>query len=105
MHRFSLRPGSSQYLVIEFQQWHCNQVERCMRRVPRVKEECQLRLTALREQLMQIENDRMAEEEMKQKDLTNALFESGFIRIGEQCRDSACASGARSMDGNTTAYD
>jgi hypothetical protein len=81
MKLFLGRPGSSQHLVIEFQQWHCGQVERCMRRMQRVKDECNLRLNALREQLLQIENDRKTEEETKQKDLANAAFRTTLFEF------------------------
>ena len=81
MQAFLCRPGNSQHLVIEFQQWHCTQVERCMRRMQKVKDECSLRLNALREQLLNIETDRKAEEESKQKDLLNAPFRTTLFEI------------------------
>jgi hypothetical protein len=81
MQLFLARPGTSQVHVIEFQQWHCTQIERCMRRIQRVKDECYIRLTSLREQLMQIEVDRKTEEEGKQKDLTNATFRSVLFEL------------------------
>ena len=81
MEAFLCRPGNSQHLVIEFQQWHCTQVERCMRRMQKVKDECTLRLNALREQLLLIETDRKAEEEAKQKDLLNAPFRATLFEI------------------------
>ncbi|EAY07967.1 hypothetical protein TVAG_332920 [Trichomonas vaginalis G3] len=71
---YLFRPGNSQQHVIEFQQWHCTQVERGMRRMSKVKDECNLRLNSLREQLISIENDRKSEEEYKQKDLMNSSF-------------------------------
>ena len=74
MQEFLRRPGSSQHLVVEFQEWHSQQVERSMRRLQKVKDECSLRLNSLRENLLQIENDRKSEEENKQKDLLNAPF-------------------------------
>jgi hypothetical protein len=79
--RFLVRPGSSQHLIIEFQQWHCSQVERCMRRMQRVKDECYLRLGTLRDQLLQIENERKTEEEARQKDLTNATLRSTLFEL------------------------
>jgi hypothetical protein len=81
MKQFLVRPGSSQHLIIEFQQWHCSQVERCMRRMQRVKDECYLRLGTLREQLLQIENERKTEEEARQKELTNATLRSTLFEF------------------------
>jgi hypothetical protein len=81
MQAFLARPGSSQHHVIEFQQWHCTQIERCMRRIQRVKDECYIRLAALREQLLQIETDRKAEEEARQRDLTNAPFRAILFEL------------------------
>jgi hypothetical protein len=81
MREFLCRPGTSQHLVIEFQQWHSSQVERCMRRMQRVKDECHIRLTSLREQLHQIETERKSEEETKQKELTNATLRSTLFEL------------------------
>jgi len=81
MLQYLYRPANSQHLVIEFQQWHSTQVERCMRRMQKVKDECSLRLSALREQLLQIELDRKTEEENKQKDLLNASFRLTLFEI------------------------
>ena len=81
MEQLLCRTGSSQYLVVEFQQWHCSQVERCMRRMQKVKDECNLRLNALREALIVIENDRKTEEEAKQKELLNAPFRTTLFEL------------------------
>jgi hypothetical protein len=81
MRQFLGRPASSQHLLIEFQQWHCTQVEREMRRMQRVKDECNMRLSVLREQLILIENERKSEEEAKQKDLTNAPFRATLCEL------------------------
>ncbi|OHS94347.1 hypothetical protein TRFO_11208 [Tritrichomonas foetus] len=81
MQEFLCRPGSSQHLVIEFQEWHCTNVERSMRRIQKVKDECALRVNALRENLVQIENDRKTEEEQKQKDLLNAPFRTTLFEL------------------------
>jgi hypothetical protein len=79
--QFLCRPGSSQHLVVEFQQWHCTQVERCMRRMQKVKDECALRLSALRESLIQIEVERKNEEQVKQKDLLNVPFRGTLFEL------------------------
>jgi hypothetical protein len=47
----------------------------------RVKDECQIRLTSLREQLHQIEAERKSEEETKQKELTNAGLRSTLFEL------------------------
>jgi hypothetical protein len=47
----------------------------------KVKDECALRLNALREQLLQIENERRTEEETKQKELTNAPFRQVLFEL------------------------
>lgn len=78
---FLSRPGGSQHLITEFQHWHSTQVERCMRRMQRVKDECTLRLNTLREQLLTIEADRKNEEESKQKDLLNAPFRAALFEV------------------------
>jgi len=78
---FLVRPGVSQRGVTEFQRWHCDQVERCMRRMPKVKDECSLRLVGVRDGLMQIENERKAEEEAKTKDLLNAPFRTTLFEL------------------------
>lgn len=85
MQEFLRRPGSSQYLVVEFQEWHNNQVERSMRRLQKVKDECGIRLNSLRDQLIQIENDRKNEEEQKQKDLLNAPFRTTLFEHVSNC--------------------
>lgn len=85
MQDFLRRPGSSQYLVIEFQEWHNSQVERSMRRLQKVKDECGIRLNALRDSLIQIENDRKSEEEQKQKDLLNAPFRTTLFEHVSNC--------------------
>lgn len=81
MEQLLCRTGSSQHLIVEFQQWHCSQVERGMRKMQKVKDECNLRLAALRESLILIEDDRKAEEENKQKDLLNAPFRTTLFEI------------------------
>ena len=81
MQEFLRRPGSSQHLVVEFQEWHSEQVERCMRRLQKVKDECSLRINSLRENLLQIENDRKSEEENKQKELLNAPFRTTLFEL------------------------
>ncbi|OHS95535.1 hypothetical protein TRFO_10411 [Tritrichomonas foetus] len=81
MQEFLRRPGSSQHLLVEFQEWHCNQVERCMRRMQKVKDECAIRINALRENLVAIENDRKTEEESKQKELLNAPFRTTLFEL------------------------
>lgn len=85
MLQFLQRPGNSQHLVIEFQQWHCTQVERGMRRMQKVKDECTLRLNTLRDNLLAIENDRKAEEEVQQKDLLNAPFRTTLFEVISNC--------------------
>ena len=81
MEQLLCRTGSSQHLIVEFQQWHCSQVERGMRRMQKVKDECYLRLSALREALIIMEDDRKSEEEAKQKDLLNAPFRTTLFEL------------------------
>jgi hypothetical protein len=52
-----------------------------MRRMQRVKDECYLRLGTLREQLLQIENERKTEEEARQKELMNATLRSTLFEL------------------------
>jgi hypothetical protein len=80
MQLFLARPGTSQVHII-------SQLERRMRRIQRVKDKCYIRVTSLREQLMQIEIDRKGEEDEKQKDLANAPFRSVLFEL----INNACA--------------
>ena len=81
MKEYLRRPGTSQNLLMEFQEWHCTQVERGMRRMQRVKDECNSRINSLRENLISIENERKAEEEQKQKELLNAPFRQALFEL------------------------
>ncbi|KAH0802783.1 sperm flagellar protein 2 isoform X1 [Histomonas meleagridis] len=85
MREFLLRPSSSQSLVFDFQQWHCSQVERGMRKVQKVKDECFIRLNALHDSLIQIENERKSEEEIKQKELFDIPLRTALFEIINNC--------------------
>lgn len=81
LNKYLRRPSNSQQHITEFQIWHSTQVKRSMRKLPKVKEECNYRINALREILLQIENDRKSDEEVKQKDLLNAPFQQSLFEI------------------------